>query len=97
MIDKLIADIREYRNAHPERSLVNDRLLELVEMIKVEFTGEERKHLLGLVQETFDNLVEIGNNAELARTALDQLKHQQQRLTGLLNFMLMKPATGPVH
>jgi len=97
MLENLITRIREHRNVNPERRVASDQLIELAERIALEFTGEERERLLVMVQKTFDNLVEIGNNKVRARAALRQIKHEQQRLAGLVNLLLMKPTTGRLH
>ena len=97
MLDTLIARIREYKSANPERSVISDRLLEMIDSIISNFAGEERERLLVMVQETFDSLIEIGRNAGQARAALGRLKRDQHKLVGLVNFILMKPATHQVH
>ena len=97
MLEKLIVKIREYGIDHPDRSLISSRLLEMIEMITRSFTGEERERMLVVVQETFDNLVEIGRNSERARAALKRLQDDQRRLAGLVSFAMMKPATDLIH
>ena len=97
MLDTLIAKIREHGIGHPDRSLASDRLLEMIETIKDNFTGDEREHMLGMVKETFENLVAIGRNTERARAALGRLQADQRRLAELVSFATLNPENHLIH
>ena len=74
-----------------------DRLHEIAAQIERDFDGRERDRLLELVRETLERHLEIRENTQRAREALEQLQSDHRALLRLFDFITARPESTTVH
>lgn len=95
--DKLKRRLRAHREREGADGTFAERLLEGVATIEREFDGEQRDRLLALVNEAFERHLQIRRNTTRVRTAVEQLRADQERLFALLKLIMTPPGSGSLH
>ena len=85
------AELTDRIRKHAGESDFANRLIEIATQIEQDFRGEEQERLLELVRETLDRHVEIRDNTQRARVALQRLQADQQALLQLFDFIVDRP------
>jgi len=91
MSGRLKRRLRTYRDQKGSDAGFAEHLLECIATIERDFEGEQRERLMSLADETFQRHLQIRRITTRARSALAQLRADQERLLELLGLVAAPP------
>jgi hypothetical protein len=89
--------LKDQIRKHANGSDFANRLIEIATRIERDFRGQEQERLLELVRETLDRHIEIRENTQRARKALQRLQADQQALLQLFDLIAGRPESETLH